>query len=93
MIRRALCIVLLAAAALPRWCMADDGVLEFTADEMRRIMQHGPWPQAWSNDPSNRVSGNREAVEFGEVLFFENRLSGSGTLACGRFGISSNNPC
>ena len=83
MIRRVLCIGLLATAGLSGWSLANDGVLDFTADELRRIMQHGPWPQAWSNDPSNRVSGNRDAVEFGEVLFFENRLSGAGTLACG----------
>jgi cytochrome c peroxidase len=84
MIRRVLCISLFAAAALP-WCsMANDGgVLDFTANEIRRIMQHGPWPQAWSTDPSNRVSGKREAIDFGEQLFFETRLSGSGTLACG----------
>jgi cytochrome c peroxidase len=46
-------------------------------------MQHGPWPQSWSRDPSNRVSGKREAIDFGEHLFFENRLSGKGTLSCG----------
>ncbi len=83
MIRKVLCIVLLATAVLSGLSLANDGVLDFTADELRRIMQHGPWPQAWSNDPSNRVSGNRDAVEFGEAMFFEPRVSGSGTLACG----------
>ena len=84
MIRKLLCIVLFAAAALPRLSLANDGgVLEFSAEELRRVMQHGPWPQAWSGDPSNRVSGRRDAIDFGEQLFFENRLSGSGTLSCG----------
>ena len=77
-------LLALAAAALPWLSHANDGgVLDFTADELNRIMQHGPWPQAWSRDPSNRVSGNRHAVDFGEQLFFENRLSGSGKLSCG----------
>ena len=35
------------------------------------------------NDPSNRVSGNRIAVDFGEQLFFEPKLSTSGKLSCG----------
>jgi cytochrome c peroxidase len=84
MIRKLLCSVLFAIAALPWLSLANDGgVLEFSADEMRRIMQHGPWPQMWSKDPSNRVSGKPEAIDFGEQLFFENRLSGSGKLACG----------
>ena len=84
MIRRLLHVVLIAAAALPWWSRAHDGgVLDFTADELRRILQHGPWPQAWSADPSNRVSGKRAAIDFGEQLFFEPRVSGSGTLACG----------
>jgi cytochrome c peroxidase len=84
MIRKMLCIVVLAAVASPGLSLAaDSGVLEFSADELRRIMQHGPWPQAWSKDPSNRVSGKPEAIDFGEQLFFESRLSGSGKLACG----------
>ena len=84
MMRKPLCLVLFFAAALPWLSLANDGgVLDFTADELRRILQHGPWPQAWSHDPSNRVSGKRDAIDFGEQLFFENRLSGSGKLACG----------
>src|SRR3954465_5781047 len=85
MIRKLMCIGLLAAAAVPLLTVAasDKDVLDFTADELRRIMQHGPWPQSWSRDPSNRVSGKREAIDFGEHLFFENRISGKGTLSCG----------
>ncbi|NBS60003.1 MAG: hypothetical protein EBS65_23795, partial [Betaproteobacteria bacterium] len=36
--------------------------VEFTAAETARILQHGPWPMAWSPDPSNRVSGKPGAI-------------------------------
>ena len=57
-------------------------VLDFTAAETRAILRHGPWPAAWTPDPSNRVSGSPEAIEFGERLFFEPRLSASGKVLC-----------
>ena len=57
-------------------------VLDFTDTETRAILRHGPWPAPWSPDPSNRVSGNPEAIEFGERLFFEPRLSPSGKVLC-----------
>lgn len=56
--------------------------LEFTPAEKARILQHGPWPMAWSPDPSNRVSGKAEAIAFGRTLFFETRLSGNGRVSC-----------
>ena len=84
MIRRALCIGLFAVAALPWWSMALSRNCRWSARwRLRRIQQHGPWPQAWSADPSNRVSGKPAAIDFGAQLFFEPRVSGSGTLACG----------
>ena len=87
MIRRALGYgLLLAVIALPWWNIArGDGnsVLDFTSAELRRILSHGPWPPTWPGDPSNRVSGKPAAVELGEYLFFENRLSRAGTLSCG----------
>jgi cytochrome c peroxidase len=58
------------------------GAATFTDDEARRIASHGPWPATWNNDPSNRVSGNRNAVDLGERLFFERRLSVNGKLSC-----------
>ena len=57
-------------------------LLDFTDAEVRAILRHGPWPAPWSPDPSNRVSGNPEAIEFGERLFFEPRLSPSGKVLC-----------
>ena len=54
----------------------------FSKEEVARILQHGPWPPPPAHDPSNRVSGNRDAVAFGEKLFFEPRLSGTGSVLC-----------
>jgi cytochrome c peroxidase len=54
----------------------------FTASEIRAILAHGPWPVPGRNDPSNRVSGKREAIEFGERLFFDKRLSGGDAFSC-----------
>ena len=55
---------------------------QFTQEEVARILQHGPWPPPPGRDPSNRVSGKREAIAFGEKLFFEPRLSGTGSVLC-----------
>jgi cytochrome c peroxidase len=55
---------------------------EFSKEEIARILQHGPWPPPERRDPSNRVSGKREAIAFGEKLFFEPRLSGTGSVLC-----------
>ncbi|MCE2491458.1 MAG: hypothetical protein J4F40_02450 [Alphaproteobacteria bacterium] len=56
--------------------------LEFTAEEERRILRHGPWPPASRPDPSNRVSGKPAAIAFGRALFFDPRLSFSGAVSC-----------
>jgi len=82
------CGLLATAIALP-WGIGasagseDSRLLAFTARETARILQHGPWPLPWSRDPGNRVSGKPAAVELGELLFFDKRMSGNGTLACG----------
>ena len=57
-------------------------LLEFTDAERRAILGHGPWPAPWSPDPSNRVSGNPQAIDLGERLFFEPRLSPTGKVLC-----------
>ena len=54
----------------------------FSKEETAKILQHGPWPPPARPDPSNRVSGKREAIAFGEKLFFEPRLSGTGSVLC-----------
>ena len=77
MIARAAVLALLlgadAAAAQP---------LGWSADEVRAVLRHGPWPPPMARDPSNRVSGNRDAIALGEKLFFEPRLSQGGQLFC-----------
>jgi cytochrome c peroxidase len=54
-------------------------LLDFSEDERRVILQHGPWPPPPVRDPSNRVSGSPEAIAFGEKLFFDPRVSGKNT--------------
>jgi cytochrome c peroxidase len=75
-IRFVIALLLTCAAA------AQAQTLDFTAAETRAILRHGPWPAAWSPDPSNRVSGSAQAIELGERLFFEPRLSPSGKVLC-----------
>ena len=74
---RALGLLFAAFAAV-----ASAQVLEFSESEVRRILSHGPWPAPWSPDPSNHLSGRREAIEWGERLFFEPRLSSTGGVLC-----------
>jgi cytochrome c peroxidase len=54
----------------------------FSAAERARILQHGPWPPAWSPDRSNRASGQEAAILLGEILFFDQRLSLRGEISC-----------
>ena len=61
---------------------ADAGFAPFSPDEVALVVQHGPWPMPVGNDPSNRVSGNGDAIELGRRLFGAKLLSGSGQYAC-----------
>jgi len=74
---RVLVVALLLCAAT-----AEAQVPEYSEAETRAILRHGPWPAPWARDPSNRASGNPEAVELGERLFFNPRLSPSGKVLC-----------
>jgi cytochrome c peroxidase len=56
--------------------------INFSEEEKKRILSHGPWPPKLERDPSNRVSGRIEAAALGERLFFEPRLSGTGSVLC-----------
>jgi len=58
------------------------GVLDFSKEEVAKILRHGPWPPPLARDPTNRVSGKPEAIALGEKLFFEPRLSGTGSVLC-----------
>ncbi len=75
---RACITLLLATLALTPNASAS----EFGPEEIRKILLHGPWPPPWRADPSNRVSGQPEAIKLGERLFFEPRLSGTGSVLC-----------
>src|SRR5437879_5269361 len=63
----------------------------FTDGEIRIILSHGPWPAPAQADPSNRVSGKPDAIEFGTRLFFDQRLSASGTLSCSSCHVPERN--
>src|SRR5574341_451414 len=80
----------LAAALAP---LAGFAQLEppFTEAEIRAILAHGPWPTPITADPTNRVSGKRAAVELGERLFFDQRLSASGKFSCGSCHVPERN--
>ena len=58
------------------------GFVDFSKEEIAKILRHGPWPPRLAPDPTNRVSGTREAIALGEKLFFEPRLSGTGSVLC-----------
>ena len=53
-----------------------------TETETVRILSHGPWPPDPVLDPSNRVSGNADAIALGRDLFFDPGLSAGDALAC-----------
>jgi cytochrome c peroxidase len=61
---------------------AEPSVIAFSAAEKARILSHGPWPLQPRRDAANQVSGMREAIAFGERLFFEPQLSGTGSVLC-----------
>src|SRR5260221_18513 len=63
----------------------------FTAGEIKIILSHGPWPAFAPPDPSNRVSGQADAIELGTRLFFDQRLSAKGTVACASCHVPERN--
>ena len=75
-------LVAIVAVVMPLVVLAQGNPFGFNAEEIRLILRHGPWPAPWSKDVSNRVSGNVAAIALGEQLFFEPRLSGTGTISC-----------
>jgi cytochrome c peroxidase len=65
--------------------------VRFTESEVRAILAHGPWPTTVATDPTNRASGRRAAVELGERLFFDTRLSADGRFSCGTCHVPERN--
>jgi cytochrome c peroxidase len=76
-------IALVLAAAFAPLAAQANGLVSFEPQEIRRIVSHGPWPQPVLPDPSNRASGNAQAIALGQRLFFDPRLSANGAVACG----------
>src|SRR6267378_1935361 len=92
--RPSACIVVAAACASPVTIGAAEQDLAkpiFTDTEIRIILSHGPWPAPAQPDPSNRVSGKPDAIEFGTRLFFDQRLSASGTISCSSCHVPERN--
>jgi cytochrome c peroxidase len=78
-------LILAAASA------ANGAAPAWTEAEVRAILAHGPWPAPWRRDPSNRVSGSTDAIELGERLFFDRRLSVNGEISCSRCHLPERN--
>jgi cytochrome c peroxidase len=71
-----------ASAAPAGGASGAEGPLRWSRAEVALIVQHGPWPPPARRDPSNRVSGQSAAIDFGARLFFDPRLSTTGTISC-----------
>ena len=54
----------------------------FPKEEIARSCSTARGRRRRARDPSNRVSGKPEAIALGEKLFFEPRLSGTGSVLC-----------
>ena len=89
------CAAVIAAGAMLPWISpADEGIAgrpSFTAEEIKIILSHGPWPAPAPADPTNRVSGKPESIELGARLFFDQRLSGTGKVSCATCHIPERN--
>ena len=84
----------IACAMLSLASPADEGASgknAFTDAEIKIILSHGPWPAPAPRDPTNRTSGQPLAIEFGTRLFFDQRLSRSGTVSCATCHVPERN--
>jgi len=75
-------IVISAIVALGPITGFCDILIEFTASERAMIVAHGPWPPSSTFDPSNRASGNPDAITLGARLFSDARLSKDNRFSC-----------
>src|SRR5258708_5396912 len=82
----------LLALLLPAAAAAEPPVpVTFTEAEGKAILAHGPWPRPLSSDPTNPVSGKKEAIDLGEILFFDQRLSVGERVSCGTCHVPERN--
>ena len=75
-------LALASLCALSTLAIAQPAPVAFDEAQVRRIESLGPWPPPPARDPSNRMSGNAEAIKLGERLFDDRSLSASGGIAC-----------
>ncbi|MFI4930548.1 MAG: cytochrome-c peroxidase [Burkholderiales bacterium] len=81
-LRVALAAAAAAWAALSHAAATNAVPLDFSDDEVARIVRHGPWPPQQPLDAGNAQAGRPVAIALGERLFFDARLSIDGTLSC-----------
>lgn len=74
--------VLTAAVFLAAVGQVQAETVRFTAEERAFVLSHGPWPPAFTPDPSNRLSGDAAAIEWGKELLAEPRLSRGRDESC-----------
>ena len=72
--------LILAGMAAP--AASSERAVIFSAAERAAVLAQGPWPVPQRPDPSNRYSGNRDAIALGRLLFFATRLSIDGRQSC-----------
>jgi len=82
-------VILLLGALAP--LAAAGAEVQFTDAEVRAILAHGPWPAPLTTDATNRASGRGTAIELGERLFFDARLSVSGRFSCASCHVPERN--
>lgn len=73
---------MLLLCLVPALAIAQPAPVAFDDAQVKRIASLGPWPPPRVADPSNRVSGNADAIALGERLFDDRRLSKAGGVAC-----------
>lgn len=78
-------------AALAAGVAAAEPPAAFSPAEIQAILAHGPWPVPMATDPKNPASGKREAIELGQRLFFDTRMSGDGRFSCGTCHVPERN--
>lgn len=72
----------ISAALSPSSAAVETALLDYTPDEIRKILQHGPWPPPPARDAGNARAGDPQAIDLGRRLFFDRRLSIDGTMSC-----------
>jgi cytochrome c peroxidase len=81
-----LLLVGMAVASAAKRPDAPAANLDFSPQEIRQILSHGPWPpdpaKNATRDHGNRLSGNKAAIALGQQLFFDKRLSSDGQMSC-----------